>query len=40
VRTIIHYTDYKRFHVNVTIKYNGEDIPTETDSKPKDAPKQ
>jgi hypothetical protein len=38
VRTIIHYTDYKRFHVNVTIKYNGEDLPSETDSKPKDAP--
>jgi hypothetical protein len=40
VRTIIHYTDYKRFHVNVTIKYNGEDLPSETDSKPKDTPKQ
>ena len=38
VRTIIHYTDYKRFHTNVIIKYNGEEIPNNTDSKPKDAP--
>jgi len=38
VRTIIHYTDYKRFHTNIIIKYNGEEIPGDTDSKPKDAP--
>jgi hypothetical protein len=38
VRTIIHYTDYKRFHTNVIIKYNGEEIPNNTDSKPKDTP--
>jgi hypothetical protein len=38
VRTIIHYTDYKRFHTNIIIKYNGEEIPGGTDSKPKDAP--
>jgi len=38
VRTIIHYTDYKRFHTNIIIKYNGEEIPSDTDSKPKDAP--
>ena len=38
VRTIIHYTDYKRFHTNIIIKYNGEEIPSDKDSKPKDAP--
>ena len=38
VRTIIHYTDYKRFHTNIIIKYHGEEIPSDTDSKPKDAP--
>ena len=38
VRTIIHYTDYKRFHTNIIIKYNGEEIPSDNDSKPKDAP--
>ena len=38
VRTIIHYTDYKRFHTNIIIKYNGEELPSDTDSKPKDAP--
>jgi hypothetical protein len=31
VRTIVHYTDYKRFKTSVTIHYNGEDI---TDNKP------
>lgn len=43
VRTIIHYTDYKRFRTSVTIKYNGEEIPDETGKsgkKPDEAPKQ
>jgi hypothetical protein len=26
VRTIIHYTDYKRFHTSVTLEYNGQDV--------------
>jgi hypothetical protein len=29
VRTIIHYTDYKRFRSSVTIKYNGQEIEKE-----------
>lgn len=44
VRTIIHYTDYKRFRTSVTIKYNGEEIPDETgktnNKKPSEPPKQ
>ena len=41
VRSIIHYTDYKRFRTSVTIKYNGEEIPDETGKpgKPKPDPK-
>ncbi len=31
VKTLIHYTDYKRFRTTVTIQYNGQDIPNETD---------
>ena len=31
MRATVRYTDYKQFHTSVTIKYNGEDIPTETD---------
>ncbi len=31
LRATVRYTDYKQFHTSVTIKYNGEDIPTETD---------
>ena len=30
VRSIVHYTYYKRFRTSVTIKYNGEEIPDET----------
>ncbi len=30
MRATVRYTDYKQFHTSVTIKYNGEDIPTET----------
>ncbi len=30
LRATVRYTDYKQFHTTVTIKYNGEDIPTET----------
>lgn len=30
VKTLIHYTDYKRFRTSVTIQYNGQDIPDET----------
>jgi hypothetical protein len=37
VRTIIHYTDYKRYHTSVTIEYNGQDI---TNNKPDDDKKQ
>ena len=42
VKTLIHYRDYKRFRSTVTIKYNGEEIPSETDKRPqpKDKPKQ
>lgn len=42
VRSIIHYSDYKRFRTSVTIKYNGEEIPDETgkdEKKPKTPPK-
>ncbi|MES2393691.1 MAG: hypothetical protein V4555_18785 [Acidobacteriota bacterium] len=46
VRTIIHYTDYKRFHTSVTIQYAGSDVtdernkpdatkPAPTETKPK-----
>ncbi len=35
LRATVRYTDYKQFHTSVTIKYNGQDIPTETD-KPAD----
>jgi hypothetical protein len=29
VRTVVKYTDYKRFKTSVTIHYNGENLPTE-----------
>jgi len=32
VKTIIHYTDYKRFRSSVTIKYNGQEIEKEPGS--------
>ncbi len=31
LRATVRYTDYKQFHTSVTIKYNGEDLPTDTD---------
>ena len=34
MRATVRYTDYKQFHTSVTIKYNGEDIPTETPASP------
>ncbi len=34
VRSILHYTDYKRFRTSVTIKYNGEEIEDDTKKKP------
>jgi hypothetical protein len=34
VRTIVRYTDYKRFHTNVTIHYNGEVLDNKNDSTP------
>ena len=35
MRTTVRYTDYKRFHTNVTIKYNGQDItPNKDDATP------
>ncbi len=37
VRTVVRYTDYKRFKTSVTIHYNGEDI---TNNKPDDAGKE
>ena len=30
MRATVRYTDYRQFHTSVTIKYNGEDIPTDT----------
>ena len=40
MRATVRYTDYKQFHTSVTIKYNGQDIPTETDKPqtPQDKP--
>ena len=32
VRSIVRYTDYKRFHTNVTIHYNGQDITNNKDT--------
>jgi hypothetical protein len=32
VRTVIHYTDYRRFRTSVTIHYNGEEITKEPDA--------
>lgn len=44
LRATVRYTDYKQFRTSVTIKYNGQDIPTETDkpdsSKQPEKPKQ
>jgi len=34
VRTVVHYTDYKRFKTSVTIHYNGEELPPATPDKP------
>jgi hypothetical protein len=34
VRSIIRYTDYKQFHTNVKILYNGEEIPDSTPPPP------
>ena len=34
MRATVRYTDYKQFHTSVTIKYNGEDIPTDTGQPP------
>ncbi len=31
MRATVRYTDYKQFHTSVTIKYNGEEIPSEAD---------
>ncbi|HLI77405.1 MAG TPA: hypothetical protein VKV02_10710 [Acidobacteriaceae bacterium] len=31
MRATVRYTDYKQFHTSVTIKYNGQDIPSESD---------
>jgi hypothetical protein len=38
VKTIVLYTDYKRFHSNVTIHYNGEDLPATKDGSPAPPP--
>jgi len=35
VKTVIRYTDYKRFHTNVTIHYNGDDITNNKDDSKK-----
>jgi len=34
VKTVVRYTDYKRFHTNVTIHYNGEELPNSTPTSP------
>ncbi len=38
LRATVRYTDYKQFHTSVTIKYNGEDIPTDTQPQPDKPP--
>lgn len=40
LRATVRYTDYKQFHTSVTIKYNGQDIPTETDQPQAGKPEQ
>ena len=39
MKTIVRYTDYKRFRSTVTIHYNGEDITNNKDDAPGDTPK-
>ena len=34
VRSMIHYTDYKRFRTSITIHYNGQDITNNKDEAP------
>ena len=34
MRATVRYTDYKQFHTSVTIKYNGQDLPTDTPTQP------
>jgi hypothetical protein len=34
VRTVIHYTDYKRYRTSITIHYNGQDITNLKDNSP------
>jgi hypothetical protein len=34
VRTVIHYTDYKRYRTSITIHYNGQDITNNKDQAP------
>ena len=34
VRTVVKYTDYKRYHTSVTIHYNGQEIEKEPDTTP------
>jgi hypothetical protein len=32
VRSVIHYTDYKRYRTSITIHYNGQDITNNKDN--------
>jgi hypothetical protein len=38
VRTVIHYTDYKRFRTRSTIFYNGQDITNNKENSPQQTP--
>lgn len=39
LKTIVRYTDYKRFRATVTIQYNGQDLPTDDQKKEDKKPK-
>jgi hypothetical protein len=39
VKTVVKYTDYKRFHTNVTIHYDGQEIPNAAPAPPATPPK-
>lgn len=39
LKTIVRYTDYKRFRAKVTILYNGQDLPTDEQKKEDQKPK-
>lgn len=39
LKTVVRYTDYKRFRAKVTIQYNGQDLPTDEQQKEDKKPK-